>query len=245
MDETSISELSLQDAKRAEKLAKKRAARLRHRDKINAATRAKRAANPEGNWAYQKQWRDKNIEKVRAQSRAKTARYQAKHPEKVLANNRATKAKRKALTGSTANPGAKAYRVRKQSVLSAQFKCYRAQHLAREKARYKAWAQANPEKVRANGAKRRARLANAPINDFTKAAWRALCKATGYCCAYCDTTFPFEALQQDHITPLSKGGSHTLSNIVPACKSCNSRKRDKDIPTSVQPFLLVEDAAAD
>jgi hypothetical protein len=28
----------------------------------------------------------------------------------------------------------------------------------------------------------------------------------------------------DHVQPLSKGGAHTLSNLKPSCRSCNSRK---------------------
>ena len=31
----------------------------------------------------------------------------------------------------------------------------------------------------------------------------------------------------DHVKPLSKGGLHLLSNLRPACTSCNSRKRDR------------------
>lgn len=31
----------------------------------------------------------------------------------------------------------------------------------------------------------------------------------------------------DHITPLSRGGSHSKDNLVPACQSCNNRKFNK------------------
>jgi len=43
-------------------------------------------------------------------------------------------------------------------------------------------------------------------------------------CAYCGN--PAESW--DHIVPVSKGGTTTPWNIVPACRSCNSRKRDRD-----------------
>jgi 5-methylcytosine-specific restriction endonuclease McrA len=43
-----------------------------------------------------------------------------------------------------------------------------------------------------------------------------------HCCAYCDEN-P-EALQIDHIQPLSKGGKHRMDNVLPACRGCNRRK---------------------
>lgn len=46
-----------------------------------------------------------------------------------------------------------------------------------------------------------------------------------YSCAYCGAVGD---LQIEHVVPISKGGQHHLSNIVPACQSCNSNKRDKD-----------------
>lgn len=47
----------------------------------------------------------------------------------------------------------------------------------------------------------------------------------GHRCAYCGTT---GNLQIEHVVPISCGGTHVLSNIVPACKGCNFSKRDKD-----------------
>lgn len=44
-------------------------------------------------------------------------------------------------------------------------------------------------------------------------------------CAYC----PAPATAWDHVIPVSKGGDTTPLNIVPACKSCNSSKRDRDV----------------
>lgn len=47
-------------------------------------------------------------------------------------------------------------------------------------------------------------------------------------CAYCQQKPPNPLhLEIEHVIPLSAGGPHCLSNIVPACKDCNSSKRDK------------------
>ena len=44
-------------------------------------------------------------------------------------------------------------------------------------------------------------------------------------CAYCGKELP---LTQDHLIPLSKYGSYTHNNIIPACISCNCSKGNKD-----------------
>ena len=47
-------------------------------------------------------------------------------------------------------------------------------------------------------------------------------------CAYCDRKFSNTLPATiDHVIPLSKSGKHTISNLVLACKSCNSRKHNK------------------
>lgn len=49
-------------------------------------------------------------------------------------------------------------------------------------------------------------------------------------CAYCGYK-PLKAseLEVEHVQPISQGGPHTLSNIVPACKSCNMSKHKHDM----------------
>lgn len=42
-------------------------------------------------------------------------------------------------------------------------------------------------------------------------------------CYYCSG--PFEHL--DHMTPTSKGGAHSVRNIVPSCATCNLTKADR------------------
>lgn len=46
------------------------------------------------------------------------------------------------------------------------------------------------------------------------------------CCIYCGSK---ENLSYDHLIPKSKGGPNIISNMVLACRSCNSSKGNKDI----------------
>lgn len=96
-------------------------------------------------------------------------------------------------------------------------------------ARYRA---ANPDKGAAHVQRRRARKLAAPVNDFTAADWRDVIHDFNHACAYCLRRGV--SLQQEHMTPLSRGGGHTRSNIVPACGSCNNRKGTKTLIESFQ-----------
>lgn len=75
---------------------------------------------------------------------------------------------------------------------------------------------------------RDARLVNCQINDFTLRDWWNVLKEFDYTCVYCGKTRTRSGrrvrLTRDHIVPLIKGGDNTRSNIVPACRSCNSSK---------------------
>jgi 5-methylcytosine-specific restriction endonuclease McrA len=90
----------------------------------------------------------------------------------------------------------------------------------------------------AREARRRSRKYSAAICDFTKQQWIALQEAFKHRCAYCGKRAKGK-LTQDHIVPLSKGSNHTLSNIVPACLSCNQKKNNGKPIVPVQPLLLL------
>ena len=89
----------------------------------------------------------------------------------------------------------------------------------------KDWREKNPELYanikRANEAKRRARKASALVIEFSDAQLQARLAYYGHRCWICRTE-KYEEL--DHVKPLSKGGAHMLSNLRPACRSCNRAK---------------------
>ena len=43
-------------------------------------------------------------------------------------------------------------------------------------------------------------------------------------CAYCGEKLRLEDMQVDHMQPLRKGGLDELTNMAPACRSCNHYK---------------------
>jgi 5-methylcytosine-specific restriction endonuclease McrA len=100
------------------------------------------------------------------------------------------------------------------------------------------WQEANPERVRRYKAKwvqnnlsgavrenvrrRYARRKGAPTINFSASQLAQRKAFFGGRCWMCGR--PAEAW--DHVKPLAKGGWHCLSNLRPACMSCNAKKRD-------------------
>lgn len=88
------------------------------------------------------------------------------------------------------------------------------------------WAQAHPEKARQYANERRARKARAK-GAHSEAEFAALVEWCEGRCAYCGQVVASPT--RDHLVPLSRGGTDSLSNLVPACKPCNSRKGTKTV----------------
>ncbi len=63
----------------------------------------------------------------------------------------------------------------------------------------------------------------------------ALTESFGGRCAYC----PARATTWDHIVPVSAGGRTVPGNMVPACVTCNSRKRDLDVNEFIEKYGVV------
>jgi 5-methylcytosine-specific restriction endonuclease McrA len=63
-------------------------------------------------------------------------------------------------------------------------------------------------------------------HDLSAEQWTALTTAWGGC-AYCGATGT--PLQKDCVLALSRGGSYTLANIAPACRSCNASKCNDEV----------------
>ncbi|HBX82177.1 MAG TPA: HNH endonuclease [Propionibacteriaceae bacterium] len=75
-------------------------------------------------------------------------------------------------------------------------------------------------------ARRRRRRVSSADNDLTATQWGALRAAWGGC-AYCAATDV--PLQRDCVQPIAHGGRYTLTNVVPACASCNASKCEGEV----------------
>jgi 5-methylcytosine-specific restriction endonuclease McrA len=107
---------------------------------------------------------------------------------------------------------------------------YRKRHPDRVYARQAAWAKKHPEFSRAKVRRRHAIKMNASGSGFTKTDEAELLRMQNWRCFYCDRdlrALPPKQITADHVIPLRHGGAHDPSNIVMACKSCNSRKGAK------------------
>jgi hypothetical protein len=128
---------------------------------------------------------------------------------------------------------------------------FHAAHPERESLYASRYRQKYPERVRVSKARsqrkhldshanrearRRATLRAAPVNDLSAQQWREIKAVYSYRCVYCERQ-PTR-LTREHLTPLALGGSHTVQNVVPACRSCNSTKHVGAPLCPVQPLLL-------
>lgn len=145
-----------------------------------------------------------------------------------------------------------AYYARNSDTVRERARSWAVENPDRKRANDHAWADANADRKRTNDAAQKARKRE-HYRDLHRAAYladperakerwrrrRALKRANGYepvsyvailnehgmICHICgDAIATREDLHFDHVIPLSKGGSHTASNIRPAHALCNWRK---------------------
>ncbi len=72
-----------------------------------------------------------------------------------------------------------------------------------------------------------------PLNNPT------LFRRDNYLCMYCGQHFNAHTLSRDHVQPIVKGGRDVWTNVVSACKSCNSYKGGRTPEQAGMPLLAV------
>lgn len=185
-----------------------------------------------------------SIDERRAWYRIYNAKYRANNPEKL-------KAHQKKYCDNNPERRARTYREyyeRNRDLVREKKRIHRVMNYAKYREKEDSWAKMNPEKRKASvarwhknnpefgqtkGQNRRA-MKIASGGTVSADQWKKLKIAHGPLCVYCHETKP---LTMDHVIPLSRGGRHSIENIVPACLSCNSSKKDK-MPDEFRAYLL-------
>mgnify|MGYP001570318577 CR=1 FL=1 len=219
--------------------ARNKAYKAAHRDELNAKRRQHHTENREHENNVSRAWKQAHPEEVavyaethKEESNARQRRYYVNNQEKVLQRAKEYREEHR----EEINAASREAHPIKADKRNASSKAWRESHPAHVKKYQRQYRTTHLDEHKTYENTRRSRKANAPINDLTPAQWVMIKEHYKHCCVYCGKKF--QRLTQDHIVPLSKGGSHTLSNVVPACKSCNSKKGNRAPLSPVQPLLL-------
>lgn len=137
----------------------------------------------------------------------------------------------------------KAKGIRRKDAIKIYQAGWYAENKETKDAQSKAWWDEHPEKRREYTHVHRARMYEAPRYDLSEEQWQEIVRACEHRCVYCPSTCKqcdekTHMLEREHLTPVSKGGSYTVWNILPACLPCNRRKHAGNVLSPVQPFLL-------
>lgn len=220
-------------ANREALLEQKRLHRLANLEKERTKDLAYAEQHREARRLYAREYRRANPEKIAAKRRE---RLRAKG-EKIRAQKRASNQRNR----GNVKARNQRWQAANRSSINAKHRAQYAENPAVFLERVRRWIAKNPQKARNisqnHNERRRSVLLNVPVNDLTTEQWRTIKAHYGHHCVYCHRKM--QRLTMDHVLPLSQGGSHTFSNVVPACPSCNSRKSDGPPPSPVQLLLVI------
>jgi 5-methylcytosine-specific restriction endonuclease McrA len=95
-----------------------------------------------------------------------------------------------------------------------------------ERSRVRVYKHANPEAVARHGDVRKQRAATQSDGTLTPSVVRQLF-ADACMCPYCAMPIDEGEKTLDHKEPLSRGGAHSISNVLICCRRCNAEKHNK------------------
>lgn len=108
---------------------------------------------------------------------------------------------------------------------------YRVNNPEKVRTSVMAWRERNPEAIALGHHRRKAALA-AVEDTLTPQQLGEILEFFDFRCGFCLVdlrTLPRVLRTWDHLLPISRGGTNTAENVVPCCKPCNSRKKDRHI----------------
>lgn len=169
---------------------------------------------------YRKKYRSKNKDILRR----KSAEYYARNKERIqsykkiyqLENKESIKLKKSH------------YYKRNKDYINEKNKEYYRKNKNKIYVSNNKWRKENPDKyklITMNATQRRLSKKRSLISTFTLKQWQHCLTHFNHSCAYCGGV---ENLEQEHVIPVSKGGHYTVDNIIPACRSCNASKNNKE-----------------
>lgn len=190
---------------------------------------------------YDRKYVEKNKEKLKAKrreyfknnkekERLRIAKWKMENPEKVAAWLERTKEKRSESNKryweenkEYAKEEIKKWREENKE----RIRLYRKANRDRDRERERTWYKTEKgNAISRTITNRRRALKRKLPNHFSSDDWIKCLKIFKQSCAYCG--IDNEPLEQEHVKPLSKGGGLVVSNIVPACRTCNASKGTKE-----------------
>ena len=128
----------------------------------------------------------------------------------------------KATTELNRNPRRREYMRKYYLNNPEKFRTYRARaDKTVIRRRVKEWRKKNPQRRTELNARRRTRKSQ---NGVFKILNRELKRLYSSPCVGCGAV---QDITADHIIPIVRGGRHSVGNLQPLCRSCNSSKHDK------------------
>lgn len=207
-------------------------ARRKSRDGLSSYCRS--CSHQQGQQVYAARAADPEWE---ARWKASNRAYRSANLERILTRDRAYDTERRKCPE---------YRARK----AESDRRWREANAERQKHAVRRWMQANPEKVRGymaawaeknpdyfrDAAKKRRALKRGVVVETVNRA--DVIERYGLTCYLCTMEIDPDEAHVDHVTPLSRGGAHGMSNVRPTHERCNLRKYNKLPSELVLPFVF-------